>query len=127
MITLNGALNLSLNSVQNATVLGHIEEVSMQEEETQEMFNFAVNSYSKKKNDLHLNQVVWGLRVYKEICHLWIEEVWMFYLEFHEVFLVQPLFIPAALFQTVFQCDLQAVWENFVSPELANQLKTSTY
>ncbi|XP_059115629.1 cystatin-S-like [Peromyscus eremicus] len=67
LTTLMVAVNLSLNPVLGKTLLGGIEESSMQEEGAPEALDYAVNKYNENNNDLHLSRVVKVERVQKQV------------------------------------------------------------
>ncbi|XP_059115630.1 cystatin-S-like [Peromyscus eremicus] len=67
LTTLMVAVNLNLNPVLGKTLLGGVEESSMQEEGAPEALDYAVNKYNENNNDLHLSRVVEVERVQKQV------------------------------------------------------------
>ncbi|CAH6787741.1 cystatin-S [Phodopus roborovskii] len=59
--------NLSLNPVLGHTLLGGIEESSMQEKGAPEALAYAVGKYNENNNDLYLSHVVEVKRVRKQV------------------------------------------------------------
>ncbi|KAL1785799.1 cystatin-S precursor, partial [Sigmodon hispidus] len=61
------AVNLNVSPVLGHTLVGGIEESSMQEEGAKEALEYAVRKYNEGNNDLHQSRVVDVLRVRKQV------------------------------------------------------------